>query len=249
MQGVDKTYEGRRGGAAIHALADVSLEIRPHSFVSFVGPSGCGKSTLLRIIGALTRATRGRVMVGGTEVRAPRRDVGVMFQTPVLFPWRTVLQNVVLPGEIFGEDRSAYEQRAHAVLELVGLGDRKQAYPSELSGGMQQRAALSRVLAMNPSVILMDEPFGALDEFTRERMNVELLRIWQEQHQTIVFVTHSISEAVFLSDQIVVMGTQPGRVLAVVDVTLPRPREVALMKTPEFAQLTFAVRGYLGIDR
>ena len=248
LRHVDKSFADRRGLPAICALANICLDIAPRTFVSFVGPSGCGKSTLLRIIAGLTPPSAGQAIVGDREVTGPRRDVGMMFQTPVLFPWRTVLENVLLPLEIFGTDRSAYLERARGLLFLVGLGDRLHAYPNELSGGMQQRVALARVLATQPSIILMDEPFGALDEFTREKLNLELLRIWQERNQTVVLVTHSIVEAVFLSDEVVVMGTQPGRILASINVSLPRPRHTAQMKLPEFAALTFSIREQLGLD-
>ena len=172
-----------------------------------------------------------------------------MFQTPVLFPWRTVLENVLLPIEVFGLDPRSATEKARGILRLVGLEERERAYPRELSGGMQQRTALSRVLVVDPPIILMDEPFGALDEFTRERMNLELLRIWQERRQTIIFVTHSIAEAVFLSDRVVVMGTGPGRVLSVIDVPLPRPRSVEIMKSAQFSSTVFEIREYLGVAR
>jgi len=235
--------------SGLEALRAVSVDIQPGEFVSFVGPSGCGKSTLLKLVGGLLEPSAGEVTVGGRRVSGPRRDVGVMFQTSVLFPWRTVLENVLLPIEVFGLERAAALDKARGILRLVGLDGREGAYPRELSGGMQQRAALSRVLITDPPIILMDEPFGALDEFTRERMNLELLRIWGERGQTIIFVTHSINEAVFLSDRIVVMGTSPGRVLAVVDVNLARPRSIEVMKSPEFARTAFEVREYLGVAR
>ena len=235
--------------SGLEALRAVSVDIQPGEFVSFVGPSGCGKSTLLKLVGGLLEPSAGEVTVGGRRVSGPRRDVGVMFQTSVLFPWRTVLENVLLPIEIFGLERAAALDKARGILRLVGLDGREGAYPRELSGGMQQRAALSRVLITDPPIILMDEPFGALDEFTRERMNLELLRIWGERRQTIIFVTHSINEAVFLSDRIVVMGTSPGRVLAVVDVPLARPRSIEVMKSPDFARTAFEVREYLGVAR
>jgi NitT/TauT family transport system ATP-binding protein len=231
------------------ALRAVSVDTHPGEFVSFVGPSGCGKSTLLKLIGGLLEPSAGEVTVGGRKVSGPRRDVGVMFQTSVLFPWRTVLENVLLPIEVFGLERASALDKARGILRLVGLEGREGAYPRELSGGMQQRAALSRVLITDPPIILMDEPFGALDEFTRERMNLELLRIWGSRRQTIIFVTHSINEAVFLSDRVVVMGTSPGRVLAVVDVPLARPRSIEVMKSPEFAKTAFEVREYLGVAR
>ena len=235
--------------SGLEALRGVSVDIHPGEFVSCVGPSGCGKSTLLKLIGGLLEPSTGEISVGGRKVSGPRRDVGVMFQTSVLFPWRTVLENVLLPIEVFGLERAAAIDKARGILRLVGLDGREGAYPRELSGGMQQRAALSRVLITDPPIILMDEPFGALDEFTRERMNLELLRIWSERGQTIIFVTHSINEAVFLSDRIVVMDTLPGRVLAVVEVPLARPRSIEVMKSPEFARTAFEVREYLGVAR
>src|SRR5919197_4258215 len=235
--------------SGLEALRTVTIDIQPGEFVSFVGPSGCGKSTLLKLIGGLLAPSGGDIAVGGRKVSGPRRDVGVMFQTSVLFPWRTVLENVLLPIEVFGLQRSAAIDKARGILSMVGLGGRETAYPRELSGGMQQRAALSRVLVTDPRIILMDEPFGALDEFTRERMNLEILRIWSERGQTIIFVTHSINEAVFLSDRIVVMDTLPGRVLSVVDVPLGRPRTIELMRSPQFATTVFEVREYLGVAR
>jgi NitT/TauT family transport system ATP-binding protein len=244
VSGVSKVFPN-----GFEALRSVSIDIRRGEFVSFVGPSGCGKSTLLKLIGGLLDPSTGDIAVAGQKVTGPRRDVGVMFQTSVLFPWRTVLENVLLPIEVFGQDRAAAAEKARGILSMVGLTGREDAYPRQLSGGMQQRAALSRVLITDPPIILMDEPFGALDEFTRERMNLELLRIWSERGQTIIFVTHSINEAVFLSDRIVVMDTQPGRVVSVVDVPLARPRSIETMKSPDFARKAFEVREYLGVAR
>jgi NitT/TauT family transport system ATP-binding protein len=249
IDGVDKVFRGGQGAAPVEALRGVSLDVAPSQFVSFVGPSGCGKSTLLKLVGGLLEPSAGCITVGGRAVTGPRRDVGIMFQTPVLFAWRTVLENVLLPIEIRGLDRRACTEKARGILRLVGLEDRERAYPRELSGGMQQRAALSRVLVVDPPIILMDEPFGALDEFTREKMNLELLRIWGERRQTIVFVTHSIVEAVFLSDRVVVMGTRPGRVLSVLDIPLPRPRTIEMMKSAEFAAMAFEIREHLGVAR
>ena len=249
VSNLSKVFPAGARSAAVEALRDVTVDIEPGQFVAFVGPSGCGKSTLLKVIGGLEQPTQGQVKVDGADLKGPKRGIGVMFQTPVLFPWRTVLENVLLPIEVFGQDRQAAMDKAMAILRLVGLEGREAAYPRQLSGGMQQRAALSRVLVIDPEIILMDEPFGALDEFTRERMNLELLRIWQEQGQTIVLVTHSIAEAVFLADRIVVMGTGPGRVLSVVDVGLPRPRSIDVMRSPEFAAKVFEVREYLGVAR
>src|SRR3954447_2957196 len=244
VSGVSKVFPN-----GFEALRSVSIDIRRGEFVSFVGPSGCGKSTLLKLIGGLLDASTGDIAVAGQKVTGPRRDVGVMFQTSVLFPWRTVLENARLPIEVCGKDRVAAAEKARGILGMVGLTGREDAYPRQLSGGMQQRAALSRVLITDPPIILMDEPFGALDEFTRERMNLELLRIWSERGQTIIFVTHSINEAVFLSDRIVVMDTQPGRVVSVVEVPLARPRSIETMKSPDFARKAFEVCEYLGVAR
>jgi len=249
IEHVSKTFTPRRGTEAIEALRDMSVDIRPGEFVSLVGPSGCGKSTLLKMVAGLVAPSSGRIAIDGLEVRAPRRSVGMMFQTPELFPWRTVLKNVLLPIEIARHDKEFHRKRALELLELVGLQEFHAALPRELSGGMQQRVALCRVLATDPSVVLMDEPFGALDEFSRERLNVELLRIWDATRKTIIFVTHNINEAVFLSDRVVVMGTRPGRMLSVVDVPLgrERPRTQQTIRDPAFSDTVFEVRGLLGL--
>jgi NitT/TauT family transport system ATP-binding protein len=249
IEDVHKVFTPRRGGTAIEALRGVEIGIRPGEFVSLVGPSGCGKSTLLKMIAGLLEPTAGRIAIDGVAVKDPRRSVGMMFQTPELFPWRTVLKNVLLPIEIFRHEREYHRKRAHDLLRMVGLEEFHTALPRELSGGMQQRVALCRVLVSDPSVVLMDEPFGALDEFSRERLNVELLRIWEDARKTIVFVTHNVNEAVFLSDRVVVMGTSPGRVLSVVDVPLgrTRPRNQQMMREPEFTDCVFEVRGLLGL--
>jgi NitT/TauT family transport system ATP-binding protein len=249
IEKVTKTFTPRRGGEAIEAVREVSIDIRPGEFVSLVGPSGCGKSTLLKMVAGLLEPSSGRIAVDGVAVKDPRRSVGMMFQTPELFPWRTVLKNVLLPIEIFHHDKAFHRRRALELLELVGLDEFQSALPRELSGGMQQRVALCRVLVSDPSVVLMDEPFGALDEFSRERLNVELLRIWDATRKTILFVTHNINEAVFLSDRVVVMGARPGRVLSVVDVPLGRaqPRTPQDMRHPAFTDTVFEVRGLLGL--
>src|SRR3989441_1361744 len=233
----------------LEGLRAVSVDIHPGEFVSCVGPSGCGKSTLLKLIGGLLEPSTGEITVGGRKVGGPRRDVGVMFQTSVLFPWRTVLENVLLPIEVFGLERAAAIDKARGILRLVGLDGREGAYPRELSGGMQQRAALSRGLITDPPIILMDEPFGALDEFTRERLELELLRLWSGRGPTIIFGTPSINEAVFLYDRIVVMDTLRGPVLAVVEVPLARPRSIEGMKSPAFARTAFEGREYLRVAR
>jgi NitT/TauT family transport system ATP-binding protein len=244
---VDKVYSTKTGDVV--ALQGASLEVKRHSFVSLVGPSGCGKSTLLKIIGGLLSKTGGVVAVNGKQVTAPSRDIGMMFQTPTLFPWRTVFENVMLPAEIFGREKKEYAEKANAVLDMVGLSDFQRCYPRELSGGMQQRVALSRVLIFEPHFLLMDEPFGALDEFNRERLNLEILRVWTEIKQTILFVTHNIAEAVFVSDRLYVMSHSPGRIVGIVEVPLPRPRTYASMHDPMFADKIYEVRELLGVAR
>ena len=247
LDGVCKVFQ-RRGAGAFEALRDVGLEQAPGEFVSLVGPSGCGKSTLLKIVAGLVETTAGRVAIDDSVVSGPRRSVGIMFQTPELFPWRTVIKNVLLPIEIFHHDREFHRRRALELLDMVGLRDFETALPRELSGGMQQRVALSRVLVADPDIILMDEPFGALDEFTREKLNLELLRIWDESRKTVLFVTHNINEAVFLSDRVVVMGTQPGRVISVIDVPFRRPRSVEVMREPVYTDKVFEIRRLLGLE-
>ncbi|HZD67599.1 MAG TPA: ABC transporter ATP-binding protein [Actinomycetes bacterium] len=246
---VDKVFTQRRGSGAVEALRSVSIGVRPGEFVSLVGPSGCGKSTLLKMIAGLLEPTSGQIAIDGVPVKEPRRSVGMMFQTPELFPWRTVLKNVLLPIEIFRHEKDFHRRRALELLEMVGLEAFHSALPRELSGGMQQRVALCRVLVSDPDVVLMDEPFGALDEFSRERLNVELLRIWEDARKTIVFVTHNINEAVFLSDRVAVMGTGPGRVLEILEVPLgrERPRTQQVMRESAFTDCVFEVRGMLGL--
>ncbi len=210
------------------ALQDIDLTIRAGEFISLIGPSGCGKSTLLRLIGDLTTPTTGSITVNGRSARQARlgREYGMVFQAPVLMDWRTVQKNVELPLEVMGFDKAQREQRSKAMLELVELGDFGRTHPWQLSGGMQQRVAIARALAFDPKLLLMDEPFGALDEMTRERMNLELMRIWRQTGTTIVFVTHSIPEAVFLSTRVVVMSARPGRISRIVEIDLPQPRTV-----------------------
>ena len=229
---------------AVEALREISLGVSTGEFAALVGPSGCGKSTLLRIIAGLRPATSGAVTVAGRPVTHPIHEVGMVFQAPVLLKWRRVLDNVLLPAELAGLDRRQHEKRGHELLKLVGLGDFADKYPRELSGGMQQRAALCRALLLDPPLLLMDEPFGALDAMTRDELNLELLRVWGEGSQarkTIVFVTHSIPEAVFLADRVAVMTPRPGRVARVVDVPLGRPRTVAARADPVFGPLALAI--------
>ena len=224
LHGVRKVFE--RGADRTEALDGIDLEITKGGFVSLIGPSGCGKSTLLRLIGDLTQPTAGTIEVNGKSAHQARldRDYGIVFQAPVLFDWRTVERNVELPLEMSPIDRRARAERARSMLALVELSGFERRYPWELSGGMQQRVAIARALTLEPAILLMDEPFGALDEMTRERLNLELLGIWRKTGTTIVFVTHSIPEAVFLSTRVVVMSARPGRIADVIDVDLPQPR-------------------------
>jgi NitT/TauT family transport system ATP-binding protein len=243
LAGVDKVF-GRGDQPKTTALEAIDLDIRRGEFVSLIGPSGCGKSTLLRIIGDLISPTRGEVIVNGKPADRARRDrdYGMVFQAPVLFEWRTVEDNVKLPLEIQGMDGGKRGARAREMLELVELGDFLHHYPYQLSGGMQQRVAIARALSFEPAILLMDEPFGALDEMTRERMNSEVLRIWEQTGTTVVFVTHSIPEAVFLSSRVVVMSARPGRIVKVIDVDLPRPRNEDSRESRRYFELVTDVR-------
>jgi len=243
LQGVDKVFGGGDQPATT-ALEEIDLAIRSGEFVSLIGPSGCGKSTLLRIIGDLISPSGGTVVVNGKPADRARRDrdYGMVFQAPVLFEWRTVEDNVKLPLEIQGAGSAKRTARAKEMLELVELGDFLGHYPYQLSGGMQQRVAIARALAFEPAILLMDEPFGALDELTRERMNSEVLRIWERTGTTVIFVTHSIPEAVFLSSRVVVMSARPGRITKVIDVDLPRPRNEDTRETRRYFELVTEVR-------
>jgi len=218
----------RTGKQRLLALDGITLDVREHEFVTLVGRSGCGKSTLLRIMAGLLPATAGEVRMLGTSVRGPRRDVSLMFQRSALLPWRSVLENVLLPVEILKLDRRRYRSRAEELLVLAGLEGFEGRRPYELSGGMQQRVALCRALVHDPSVLLMDEPFAALDALTREELSLELQRIWSEHRKTIVFVTHSIQEAALLADRIVVMSPRPGRIARIVEVNGDRPRSLGV---------------------
>jgi len=242
IMGVEKVFEADRG--RLTALHSIDLSIREGEFVSLIGPSGCGKSTLLRLIGDLTSPTSGTILVNGKPARVARlgREYGMVFQAPVLMDWRTVQGNVELPLEVMGYDRSERERRARAMLELVELADFDRVHPWQLSGGMQQRVAIARALAFDPKLLLMDEPFGALDEMTRERMNLELMDIWRRTGITIIFVTHSIPEAVFLSTRVVVMSARPGRITRVADIDLPHPRTVETRELERYFEHVTAVR-------
>lgn len=246
---IERHYDqtGGNEGPPTRALASTSLQVAAGEFVCVVGPSGCGKTTLLRILGGLLQPTRGRVTLKGEVLTGPRPEIGYVFQHANLMPWRTVLRNVGLPLELQRRPAQEIETRARAVLALVGLQGFEQSYPRQLSGGMAQRAALARTLVHEPELLLLDEPFGALDAITRERMNLELLNIRQAYAYTAVMVTHSISEAIFLADRVLVMSNRPGRIVAQIAVSLPYPRNLELMGSPEFASLTREVRR--AIDR
>ena len=239
LKGVSKQF---RGGTV--ALQGIDLTVEPREFVSLIGPSGCGKSTLLRVIGDLIPPSEGKASVNGkTAERARRdRDYGIVFQQAVLYDWRTVGKNIELPLEMLNWDRKRRKERVAEMLDLVELGGFEGHHPWQLSGGMQQRVAIARALSFEPALLLMDEPFGALDEMTRERLNSELLRIWAETGSTVVFVTHSIPEAVFLSTRVVVMSARPGRIAEVIDIDLPQPRESMIREDARFFELVTRVR-------
>jgi len=243
LEGVTKTFP--QGN--VTALQDIDLAVAPREFVSLIGPSGCGKSTLLRVIGDLIEPTSGSLSVNGKPARKAREDgdYGIVFQDAVLFDWRTVAKNIALPLEMLGWERRRRKQRVAEMLELVELTGFADHHPWQLSGGMQQRVAIARALSFEPALLLMDEPFGALDEMTRERLNLELLSIWEQTGNTVVFVTHSISEAVFLSSRVVVMSPRPGRIAGTVDIDLPYPRTAQTRDAPRFFELVTEVRQLL----
>ena len=243
LTGIHKTFPVR-GAEPTVALQDITLDVGQTEFVSLIGPSGCGKSTLLRVVGDLITPSAGTVEVNGKPAQQARRDrdYGMVFQAPVLFDWRTVEANVRLPLELMGMDRTTRDKRVKDMVELVELGSFMRHYPQQLSGGMQQRVAIARALALEPTLLLMDEPFGALDEMTRERLNAEVLRIWEATGTTVIFVTHSIPEAVFLSTRVVVMSPRPGRITNLVDIDLPQPRTDQTRETDRYFELVTEVR-------
>ena len=241
LEGVDKTYRTRRGDL-VPALENITLNIAENEFVTLVGPSGCGKSTLLKLVAGLTPVSGGAVRVRDAVVREPFADVGIVFQHPVLLPWRTVLDNVLFAAEMLGLDSNGHRKRALELLELSGLAGFESRLPRELSGGMQQRVAICRALLPDPSLLLMDEPFGALDAMTREELGLELLRIWEARRKTILFVTHSIPEAILLADKVVVMTPRPGRVARTITIDLPRPRTVELEFDAKFKAYSDEIR-------
>ena len=243
IKGLSLTYEAADG--PVYALSDVDLQIAEGEFVSFIGPSGCGKTTLLRVVADLEQPTGGHILVNGVspdEARL-RREYGFIFQAPALYPWRTIRRNVELPLEIFGISKAERRERSARQLELVNLKGFENKFPWQLSGGMQQRASIARALSFDPKLLLMDEPFGALDEIVRDHLNEQLLRLWDKTAKTVLFVTHSIPEAVFLSTKIVVMSPRPGRIIDVIDATsLGRSRDLDIRETPEFLQIAHRVR-------
>jgi NitT/TauT family transport system ATP-binding protein len=235
-------------GQHIPALDRVSFRIDPGEFVSVLGPSGCGKTTVLKIIAGLVGPTSGTVKVDGTAVTGPQRKIGLVFQVPALMKWRTALENVLLPSEILGLDRGPAVKRARELLDLVGLSEFASRYPRELSGGMQQRVGIARALAHDPTILLLDEPFSALDLMTRNQLNIELLRIWSERKKTSLLITHSIQEAVFLSDRVVVLGPRPARILDVVPVPLPRPRDPRIRVSASFVEIIDRIGRLIGLE-
>jgi len=249
LSDVNKVFGGR-GANPVRALQDINLEIGTNEFISLIGPSGCGKSTLLRLIGDLIAPSSGTVRVNGKAAHEARlgREYGMVFQQATLMDWRTIGQNVEMPLEIMAWPGDKRRARARQMLEMVQLGEFERHFPWQLSGGMQQRVAIARALAFEPALLLMDEPFGALDEMTRERMQMEVLRIWGQTHTTVIFVTHSIPEAVFLSTRVVVMSARPGRISDIVEVDLPQPRTFETREDPRFFQKITEVREALRRD-
>jgi len=253
LRGVAKTY--RRNGRDTHALERVELAIRESEFLAIVGPSGCGKSTLLRLVAGLLSATSGEVRLEGTRVTRPQTNLGIVFQNPVLLDWRSALDNVLMQVELRSRDPRAYRERALRLLEQIGLKDFADRYPYELSGGMRQRVAIARALIHDAPLLLMDEPFGALDALTREQMRIDLEELWMQTAKTVLFITHSIDEAVLLADRVIVMSPRPGRIEQVYEIALPRPRGLAARSHPLFIEATqritdlFLSKGILRGDR
>ena len=240
LDAVSKTYHGAHG--AVESLKPLTFDIGEGEFMAVVGPSGCGKSTLLKLVAGLLSVSAGQIWLDGIAVDGPPDNVGIVFQSPVLLAWRSVRDNILLQIEMRRLSRAEYLPKAQALLEMTGLEDFAGKYPWELSGGMQQRTAICRALVHDPAVLLMDEPFGALDAMTREKMNLQLQRIWFETKKTVLLITHSIPEAVFLADRVLVMTERPGSIAAIYDVDLPRPRSLAVMGDPEFVRLAQTIR-------
>jgi NitT/TauT family transport system ATP-binding protein len=246
VRGLRKTYVSRDG--PVVTLDGVSFSVAPQEFVSVLGPSGCGKTTVLKIIAGLVPATDGVVRVDGVRVTGAQRKIGIVFQVPALMRWRTAIDNVMLPAEILRLDAAESRRRAGDLMRLVGLADFTAKYPNELSGGMQQRVAIARALVHDPSILLLDEPFSALDMMTRNQLNIELLRIWSERRKTSLLITHSIPEAVFLSDRVVVLGPRPANVLEIVPVPLPRPRSPEMRVSGEFIKIVDHIGRRIGLE-
>lgn len=244
IEGVSKIYKTKTGDQ-ICALENVTLGVEQGEFLVIVGPSGCGKSTLLRLVAGLLQPSSGQIMLNGSIVRKPAPGIGFVFQWPVLFPWLKVIDNVLVPVTFVGFRKKDYIKKGEELLALVGLKGFENKYPSELSGGMQQRVAIARALVLNPSILIMDEPFGSLDALTRDQLNLELLRIWDEGKQTVLFVTHDIQEAVFLGDRVVVLTERPGRVKSIVNIKLPRPREITIKSHPVFGETVVKIYSVL----
>ena len=244
IENLSMKYPNKNGGEPVTALKNVNLDIKQGEFISLLGPSGCGKTTLLRIIADLLQPTEGKITVRGVTPRDIRlkKKYGVVFQNPVLYDWRTIRRNICMPMELMGMKKAERTKQVTKMLDLVGLQDFGKRYPYELSGGMQQRVGIARALAIDPEILLMDEPFSALDEFTREKLRVDLLEIWRKTNKTVIFVTHNISEAVFLSDRVVVLSPYPGRVSTVIDINLPRPRDMESKQTTEFYDYITKIR-------
>lgn len=250
IQDVEKVYDSERGD--VTALKGIDLEIADGEFVSILGPSGCGKSTLLKCIAGLEPVTGGRIVIGGNPVVGPPENSGIVFQRDLLLDWRTVIDNILLPAEFLRLNKAAWKPRALELLATLDIAASAERYPWELSGGMRQRVAICRSLLLDPGLLLMDEPFGALDAITRDELNMEIERIWEKSAKTVVLITHSISEAVFLSDRVVVMSKNPGRIAEVVEIDLPRPRTLDVRETPGFASYQRRLRSIfeaLGIMR
>jgi NitT/TauT family transport system ATP-binding protein len=240
VEGAGKVYPSPRG--PVTALEDINFEVGAGEFLSVVGPSGCGKSTLLKCIAGLEPVSGGSIHVRDRPLAGPPEDLGVVFQRDILFDWRTILGNVLITAEFLGLDKHAYRERALQLLQRFGLDGYEHRHPWELSGGMRQRVSICRALLCDPGLLLMDEPFGALDAMTRDDLNVELTRIWQGTNKTVVFITHSIVEAIYLSDRVLMMSRGPGRIVEIVDIELPRPRQLAIRETPEFGRYSGHIR-------
>ena len=241
-RGVSKTYQSKDG--PVESLKPLAFSVKEGEFVSVVGPSGCGKSTLLKMVAGLLPISGGELTLAGKPIKGPQKDVGIVFQSAVLLPWRSVEDNILLQAEMRHLPKAASQARARELMEMAGLKGFEGKYPWQLSGGMQQRASICRALLHDPSVLLMDEPFGALDAMTREKMNLELQRIWMTSKKTVMLITHSIPEAIFLSDRVIVMSERPGSIAAVYDIDLPRPRTLDMMGSAEFGAYTKLVRAH-----